>query len=212
MCINTVPLILENFLESTEITYSHDARDEAESRSSAYPPSGLLSQRILSPLPGPPCSLADELEKEEQRNSTRQLMNGDHHIPIRNELGTKNGNRTSSLGDDSLESEPLNTTNESERGRAEGAEEGVWFTPEEEESFFEEMLAVDPLMRTEVEMLQKEKESWELDQRQLERDKRELREQKEATERCTKFPQKSYENPSKIFAKILQKSYENLLQ
>ncbi len=105
-------------------------------------------------------------------------MNGlgrDHQFQI----GTRNGNRNGSLGNDSLESDPLDPTSTNE-----GEGEEVRFTQEEEESFFEEMLAVDPLMRTEVEMLQKEKETWELDQRQLERDKRELREQKEATERC----------------------------
>lgn len=147
-----------------------DAQDEVESRH--HP------QRILSPLPARPRSLADELEKEEEKNSTGQHMNGNHHHF--GGTGTRNRNERGPFGTQcSLE----DSMAESEPGDEDGScGKGEWFT--EEDSFFEEMLGVDPLMRTEVEMLQKEKETWEAEQGRLEREKRELREQKETFERC----------------------------
>lgn len=162
----------ENFLGSAEvpeILFSHDARDEAESR---------RPQRVPSPLPAPPTSLADELEKEEERNSTGQLINGNHHA----ENGTKNGIPIPETRNGNQHGPGENVAELESRGQGVGGAEGEWFT--EEDSLFEEMLGVDPLMRTEVDMLQKEKETWEADQRQLEREKKEFREQKEAFERC----------------------------
>ena len=184
MCCET-PLIpfsptpppAEAFLGSAEvpeIVFSHDAKDEEEGRT-ARP-----LQRSVSPLPAPPRSLADELEKEEEKNSTGQHMNG-----FQNGNGTsKNGNRTATAAiaatRNGTQSHNLDESLESAGGASSEAE-GEWFA--EDDGFLEEMMGVDPLMRTEVEMLQKEKETWESDQNQLEKEKRRMREQKEAFER-----------------------------
>ena len=110
--------------------------------------------------------MADELEKEEEKNSTGQHMNG---FQNENGIAARNGNQPHL--DESFES----------MGGADSMEEEEWLA--ENDTLFEEMLGVDPLMRTEVEMLQKEKETWGSELKQLEREKRELREQKEAFER-----------------------------
>lgn len=157
----------ETFLGSAEvpeICFSHDAEDEAASNGSRIP------QRVLSPLPARPRSLADELEKDEERNSTGQHVNGfqNRTTTTTTAVATRNGNQLNL--DESLESV----------GGAESTEE-EWFA--EEDNLFEEMLGVEPLVRTEVDLLQKEKATWESDQDQLRKEKRELREQKEAFER-----------------------------
>lgn len=144
--------------EVPEILFSHDARDEAEG--SRRPP------RSQSPLPAPPTSLADELAKEDRG---RRLQNG-NGTAARN--GTQTPENGTGTGTDPAKEAML------ESG---ASEEGEWFT--EEDSLFEEIMEVDPLVRTEVDMLQKEKEGWEAEQKRLEGEKREIREQKEAFER-----------------------------
>ncbi len=149
---------LDNFLESAEVPESpfpHDIEDEA-----ASVPERL--QRIISPLPSLPCSLAEELEKEEEKNSTGQLLNGKDRF-FEDHFRTNGSESGMELG-------PSNAYTEDE-------------LLGEDDMYFEEMLGVDPLMRTEVEMLQKEKESWSVTQKQLEGEKRELRTQKESFER-----------------------------
>ena len=155
-------LFIESFLESAEVPevpFLFNAEDEMESYTFRPP------QQTHTPLPGRPCSLAEELEKEEQKNSTGQLLNGNHYNE--NEIRTRNKNSIE-------EEEGLEET----RPRNEGDD---WF--EEDEIYYEEMMGVDPLMRTEVEMLQKEKETWDSDQKLLEKEKKELREEKDAFER-----------------------------
>lgn len=163
-------------VEVTDIVFSHDARDMEEGRTSRP------LQRSVSPLPAAPRPLADELEKEEEKNSTGQHMNG-----FQNRNGTATtggGNGTTTIivptrnGGQHSNLESFESVGESSTSM-EG--EGEWCTGDN--GFLEDMMTVDPLMRTEVEMLQKEKATWESDQNQLEREKMKLREQKEAFER-----------------------------
>jgi hypothetical protein len=160
--------------EVPEIVFSHDAKDEEESRASRRP-----LQRSVFPLPTPPRSLADELE---EKNSAAKHVNG-----LQNGNGTANaggtGNGPSAAVAVARNENQFRDFDESMEsvGGVSSEAEGEWFA--EDDGFLEEMLGVDPLMRTEVEMLQKEKETWESDQNQLEKEKKKLREQKEDFER-----------------------------
>lgn len=106
----------------------------------------------------------------EEKNSTGQ------HISSNN---NRNGNVTSRNGNQHVFDESLSSEMSSPEGSGMGG--GEWLA--EKDGFIEEMMSVDPLVRTEVEMLQKGKKLWEAEQKQLEAEKSKLREQKEAFER-----------------------------
>lgn len=166
MCVCVcVCVLIENFLEASaevpEIPFPDDAEDESK---------GHLTrphQRQSSPLPAPPRPLAEELEREERERLAQ-------HSGQLEQNGKMNGNGVRGV---SMESETSTLGGEEEEEVKEDEEE--WY---EEDSFLEEMLAVEPLTRTEVDMLQKEKETWEADRSLLESEKKTLREQKEALE------------------------------
>ena len=161
-------LITDNILKSTDllipVTFLHDAHDEEESRTSYH-------TRTCTPPPDPPQSLADELRSKLEDVTFSLKPNGREF-----DVGGINGSlkRNEGCGESMYEENYFVSNDEYE-----------------DEGTFEELLAVDPQMITEVAMLQKENEWWGTEQRKLEMEKRKLREEKDAFERyvhtyCTK--------------------------
>lgn len=143
-------------LKSTELLIPVVAHDEEEPHLSRRP-------RARTPIPNPPQSLADELLSKGE-DTTLSLKPNNGEIDVRSVNGTMTG--------------------EEEGGEVWNSDNGVASNVEyDDEDSYEELLVVDPQMITEVEMLQKENELWETEQRQLEMEKRTLREQKDAFER-----------------------------
>ncbi len=160
-------------MESAEVpvqaTFPHDEQDEKDVKNLSHPSWVAQSQ----PRPVNQSSLAEELRSEGEE-ITSSLAPGVRVNPYTS-AGTS-GHTTEGSND-------MATMNVPER---EGATNHVTSSTDEylEEEFFEEeLLAVDPQMITEVEMLQNEKEGWESEQKQLEEEKRKLREGKDDFER-----------------------------
>ena len=154
-------------------TYPHDELDERDLQRLARPSWVVQSQaRQVNQ------SLAEELRSEgEEITSSLSLS---VRPSVNNNSGTNNNNILGANQD--ARSKPISIQGPAGGGvlNYDSMEEDDSF---EEEFFEEDILAVDPQMITEVEMLQKEKEGWEVEEKKLEEDKRRLREAKDEFER-----------------------------
>jgi len=154
-------------------TYPYDEQDERDSLGLSRPSWLIQSQRREVNR-----SLADELRSEGEEITSSLALSV--RASVNNNSNGTNNNISEINCDD--KSKPISIRGPpGDRMQDYNSMEEDY--SDEEEFFEEDILAVDPQMITEVEMLQKEKEGWVTEQKQLEADKRQLREEKDEFER-----------------------------